>query len=653
MMDTDRGIDFRIRFRRLPMTPNSIHVNWCPSATNADIDVEAKAVEVASVADTSFSVCARRHCCASLPIWPGHAILTASVCDLLHVAAEDYVRISPVALCKVLVMIKNPSSERASGPRVTISSAAAAETHVKVGDDVVVCPGSYAAGRFNMRTKVCGLETGDNWEKESILWLSPEEAALLGVNWHSTTYIFKPTNVLTNGLELAVLEHPGFCYLTAEAVATHKMQSDGVTKIGRRGAEASFAQVHLLSNDMGLPLYAHIDPAIADEIEIKKSRRLKALALDARLYWAAKEPLDDLRNKARNVVSLSEEVLDRLGYAPLGSVRLYVRGKEFPSVMERTGGPLVDGALGLTPLLMRRSHVRPGQGVFLTSRHEPYTIARVGIFNVEEIGSTVVKGSDHLAKHFKMPCKVEIRNPDKMTGMDVWLEPDPYARPVAMVRMSRTIRQLLMVERNQEVLIKPVAPRGELRSFGQEFKRIVTAPIHGVLILLIGRRRIHMSIAPGHMWDDQAQVVRIDPEALSVLGIGDGDRLRVFYRGKSISRVALKREVDAPSLNQARSSEEVPQTLVPVEFQIGLDALGRYILGEGDLEFRTVVEVERDMAFVLKKSLNLSILPILGTVVTVVTLFAGLPIGQKAVITLVLAVLFFYLALSVERSKVI
>jgi hypothetical protein len=92
--------------------------------------------------------------------------------------------------------------------------------------------------------------------------------------------------------------------------------------------------------------------------------------------------------------------------------------------------------------------------------------------------------------------------------------------------------------------------------------------------------------------------------------------------------------------------------LVPQDAQLSLDASGRYFLGKGILEFGTVVVVERDKFFFFRKSLNLSIFSIVGTVITIVALLRSKPLWLQLLVGVFVALAYFYLALSVERSKV-
>jgi hypothetical protein len=635
----------RIPFHALSLTPYTLHANWAPGS---DLTYQKQTLEISSQANRKLVICAQQHDCVSRPIWPGYVMLTSSVCRLLDVSADTLVMIAPVKLVSAIIRTEPSDMARSEGVCARISSALANVLTVTVGGRLSVCPQVYAARRHNISLPIAAFE--EDLAAEPTVWVSPEVVSLLAVEPGTWVNVYQVLNGGA-GVDTRVLEHPGFCYLNSDGLSTCNIQTGDVAQVRAVPGKTYFAQVHPITPEMQLSSFAYLDPAIAENFIPRAARSLEVAKLQARLYWVTREYVDDVRSKARNTVSLQDSEISEDGYVPLERVCLFANGKNFSVALEpsRTSSPN-KGAIGITPLLLRRSETKPGQGVFVSTYHEPLTKARVGIFNVEEVGTTVIKGSDQLATLFSMPCWVELHNAQKTTSIDVIMEHDPYPRVETMVRMSRTTRELLLLHRGDEVLIRTVPQAA--RSLKGTLKRLLRQVIDGLLHLLIGRRRIHMSTAPAHTWDDQAQVTRVDPEALAVLGIADGDRVRIRYRGKAISRIALARHAAEPQSTKVPAEEEHPYTLVPIQFHINVDALGRYYLAEGGVEFGTVVEVERDMAFVLRKSLNLTILPIIGTVVTIVTLFPDRPLETKITISLSLGILFYYLALSVERSKV-
>lgn len=314
--------------------------------------------------------------------------------------------------------------------------------------------------------------------------------------------------------------------------------------------------------------------------------------------------------------------------------------------------PLPEGTLAASPLFLRRGKINPDQGVFLNTDHVPFAIAKVGILNIEELGDYCAIGSDQLASVFHMPCWVELQNPIRGTSLDILLKKDLYPRTKALIRLSHATRHILLVHRGDQVLVRPIIRTKNPRPLRAFLARSLKLPFYQILLLLISRRRIRLSLAPAHTWDDHALVARIDKEVLTVLGISEGDHIRIMYRGKSISRVAVPRNTDYKDPASIAEAKDAVYNILPFHFQIELDAPGRHELSDGIVNFGTVVEVERDMAFILFKSLNLALLPVIGTVLTILTLFAKESLIIQIIIAIQLSCLLFYFALSVERSKV-
>ena len=631
----------KVFFRRLPLTPFSLHAFSLAS-------IGSQVLEIRSVGHPLESICATKHDCITSCREPSSIVLSTSACDLLGVAEKDKVAVAPIDthLARIVATSFTARSEKG----VVISPGLAKVLQVTPSDEIVICPAAYTAQRHNARLKIMGIEGSKPQSEELAIWIDQVLLLELGLKAESGTYVYRVGSSPVTRTEFEVLKHPGFCYLQGSELAPLGLREGEIIEVSAGRSRTGVAQVHLISADMRLLEAAYLDPNIADDLRLAHSDKLRVQALKAHLFWAVKEPVDDLTSKARNAVGLDQKALTGQQYMPHENARLYCRGQRYIASIIASTSSLGEDYAGVTPLRMREAHLKPGHGFFLSREHEKCAVAKVGIFNVEEVGELAVKGSAQLQSIFEMPCLVELYNPKDGMSLDVLMECDTYPRPVPMVRMPRTARQLLAIERGQDILIKELKePQDQLI---QRLRRIRKLPLYHLLVFLIGRRRIHMSVAPAHSWDDQSQVVRLNSEALAILGIVEGDRVRISSRNSNISRVAFARGEDRPTAVNTESTSEPQSRSVPLELQIGVDARGRHALGHGRLDFGTVVEVERDMAFVLRKSLNLTIIPLVGTVVTVVTLFQSRPVKFQVLIAALLMLFFFYLALSVERSKV-
>ncbi len=640
-----------IRLHRLTPTPYTLHADWRPD-TPASSTNQKQMLEITSSHQNPLSICVEQHRCTSRPLPPETVMVTTSTCTILHVGAGDEVHVAPITLHKVLVKEEVQIPQNASAPAMIISSTLANLLSISSqnSSDLVLCPKSYTATRQNMRVHITDVR--DEVQPATspgalCVWLRPDVIAALDLQANGEVSLYQPP--LTTNIAVRVLQHPGFCYLSSHDATSVNIPNETIIELHARKSIKSYIQVHPLLEDTH---ESSIDFSLADALHID-THKLTFIPVHAQLYWIRKEPVDDIRNKARAVVCLPQETLTQGGYNPQEPVSVFYEGKAHTATIEPIIKPLPEGTLVATPLFLRKAKLSPGQGVFLNTDHIPFAVAKVGILNIEELGDNSARGSSQLASSFPMPCWVELQNPARGTSLDILLKQDPYPRQSTLVRLARTTRQMLLLERGDEVLVRPIMRAKNPRPLRTFLAHIVGIPCYQLLLLLIGRRRILVSLAPAHTWDDQAQVARADKEALTVLGISEGDRIRIMYRGRGISRHALSRDADYKDPISMPEARDAVYNILPVQFQIGLDALGRHELSDGAIEFGTVVEVERDMVFILFKSLNLALLPVIGTVLTILTLFSKESLLVQIILAIQLSCLFFYLALSVERAKVV
>jgi hypothetical protein len=682
-----------LRLQSLIPTPSTIHADWRSITPSPQKSNAPQMLEIAIDEHSSRTICAKQHQCTSHSLSPDVIMLTTSTCQLLQVQAGTKLYITPVTLHHVQIDVDTQLPPNTSA----ISTSLAALLGVKPDRllDLILCPSTYTATQQNVCLHIAKIReetqqatipeenhpqvatnimqdpsstiTGKQESQGSItsvpgllqnqslitnssprIWLPPAIASALGAVPNRKILLYVAPE-RSNSPQVSVIQHPGFCYLSSKEQASLKIDEEAIIELHSTSSLISHVQIHSPLEEMEV---SFVDETIANHLQIAQRSTITFTILLAKLYWLRKEKVDDIRNKARAEVRLSQESFIQGGYIHQESVRIFSSEGSYPATIEASTQSLSEEILTITSFLMRQAQFQPNQGVFLSTDHTSFLIAKVGILNVDEISSFSAKGSDKLTSLFKMPCLVELRNPQHGTSLDILLEPDPYPRIITLVRMSRTTRQMLLLERGQQVQVRPIPQTKENQPIRTLPLRILKAAFYRLLLLLIDRRRILVSIAPAHTWDDQAQVARIDAEALAVLGMEQGDRLRILYRGKSISRVTMGYDPDYKDPISTSEAKDAVYNLLPTQFQIGLDAIGRHKLGNGNLEFGTVVEVERDMSFILQKSLNLALLPIIGTIVAILAFFANRPLILQVVITIALASLLFYLALSGERTKV-
>jgi hypothetical protein len=578
-------------------------------------------------------------------------MLTTTTCTILHVEAGDQIHVTPITLHKVLVKeeAQIPQGTAASG--MIISSALANLLSISPNNpsDLILCPKSYKATRQNRRMHITNIRDEAQYLAPPgtlCVWLKPDVVAALDLQTGGDVFLYQPPP--TNNVAVRVLQHPGFCYLSSHHATSMNLHNETIIELQARNSITSHAQIHPLLENMH---ESSVDASLADALHID-THHLEITPIPAQLYWITKERADDIRNKARATVYLPQEILIQEGYTSHEPVSVFCGGKAHAATIEPIMKPLPEGSIGATLLFLRKAQLSPDQGAFLGTDHIPFAVAKVGALFIEEFEDNCAIGSSQLASTFSMPCWVELQNPARGTSLDILLKQDSYPRTTALLRLSRTARQMLLLERGDEVLVWPIIHAKNPRPLRASLARIIKFPFYHILLLLVNRRRILVSLAPAHTWDDQAHVARVDKEALTVLGISEGDHIRIMYRGKIISRTVLSRESDYKDPVSMPEAKDAVYNILPVQFQIGLDAPGRHKLSDGTVDFGTVVEVERDMAFILFKSLNLALLPVIGTVLTILTLFAKEALVIQIIIGIQISCLLFYFALSVERAKV-
>lgn len=548
----------------------------------------------------------------------GSIAVEASVLSSLQIRNQESVLVWPVRCCSATIV------ESTEGVRISQKVVSALRTPLSE---------SVSAWRGGSKRTLERPQIDDSLD--SLVVAIPRDVlSRLGL---AVGQELKLTCRLQTAISLQILQHPGFLYLSNSDLSRTGLSSGGCVLAKVKSRKAWLQAVKLDSDDTGT---AYVDQRVADQLRIESSCKAKLISVESRLIWAAGHPLSDDRSKARQAICFDPAALEMAGYHVYQNVEVHSTTRTGFARIESVKTTLPLNTAMLTPVLLRALEINRGDGLFVASKEEPFLEAKTGIFNVDEIGDLVVKGSQHLATLFKMPCTVEIVNPISETSIDVRMVPDIQPRREAMVRMPLATRKLLRVERGDNVIVKTI--RTERR---RALIELASWPLDFLLRTLIGARKIHMSVGAAHLWDDQAEVVRMGSEAFAVLGISPGDRITLIYRRHRISRVALEGRISRTATGELPSDSEV-------DMVIGVDAKGRFSLGQGHLGFGHVIEVERDMAHLLRKSMNLIVIPLVGTVVTAATLLGKLPLKEQLIVAALLAVLLFYLSLSVERSKV-
>lgn len=572
--------------------------------------------------------------------------LSQSLCTLLGVASGAQVALTPVS--PLTCILRTRSSNSPLHPSVvTVSTPVTQHIH---SDDksLILVPTSYVK-----TPHVIGIAPSDIEpildDSEAVIEVHSSVYESLACEGQPKILAYSVPDTAETRIQLTVLRHPGWAYLTEDAA--HRLGVSAGSSIElQKSRRRAVVQVFSVSAQERYGAISVVDASAGNALGLRDAASVLAYPTDARLFWVRRHSLDDIRSKARAVVTITTRAAEKSGYLNGELVDLLAGSHRGRAYVECAAANLRDDELTMTPLLMRSLEREDNDGILVKSDPSGRMLARVGILNVDEVGKLAVKGSAHLDTHFRMPCLVQLRNPLTAASLDIRMEADPYNRSEAMVRMARSTRDILSLERGAEVLVSAIGfpPLGTVQRCKSVFVKLQFKGLN----FLIGSRPIHMSIAPGQLWDDEAQVARTSRETLALLGVAEGERVRVSYRNHSISRVILARKTLSRTDGDSLNDDPQPHSTVSPDMQLNLDALGRYALGQGHVEFGTVVTVERDLRFFFKRSLNLSILSTVGAVITVVALFRSKPMWLQLIAGACVVAVYFYLALSVERSKV-
>ncbi|MBQ3003167.1 MAG: hypothetical protein IJD82_05500 [Clostridia bacterium] len=150
-------------------------------------------------------------------------------------------------------------------------------------------------------------------------------------------------------------------------------------------------------------------------------------------------------------------------------------------------------------------------------------------------------------------------------------------------------------------------------------------------ISLVGRRPYAI--------DEGLDIVRMTRSNMNLLGIDEMDKVILQYKNKKISCRVLE-------LGDAEAFAETNLPISP-DLAVGIPAHIRKRLGVLDLS--SSVKIDRDTAFIFKKSINEQIVPILLTLFSA-NLFTDSSVALSALLSLVAIPIVLYFNLSSKRN---
>lgn len=194
----------------------------------------------------------------------------------------------------------------------------------------------------------------------------------------------------------------------------------------------------------------------------------------------------------------------------------------------------------------------------------------------------------------------------------------------------RSLQEALRAALQPQLLVRPV-----IASFGVRERRGARA----LADFFVGRSTLSLTCCRPYENDENACLVRLSAENMKRLGVEEMDQVIVQHAERRV-RCRVLAFCGQESLRSTNLH-------APEELSVGIPAHLRGELGLTDLH--TAVKVDRDTVFLLKKSVNEQVVPVLLALLSL-SFFERLPWWLTVGIIVLLLPVLFYLNLSARRS---
>lgn len=163
--------------------------------------------------------------------------------------------------------------------------------------------------------------------------------------------------------------------------------------------------------------------------------------------------------------------------------------------------------------------------------------------------------------------------------------------------VKTSLRATVKKKFGERLIVRPV-----IESFNYEKKRGLTKRLCD---FFVGKSTLSLNCRRPHESDENTNIVRMTEDNMLLLGIEAMDKVILQYKEKTFSCHVLPFD-----------SEKYGCTNVPgiMEFSVGIPAYVRNKLGIVDIQ--SSVKVDRDTAFIFKKSFNEQLVPIILTILS-------------------------------------
>lgn len=215
--------------------------------------------------------------------------------------------------------------------------------------------------------------------------------------------------------------------------------------------------------------------------------------------------------------------------------------------------------------------------------------------------------------------------------LSLYSEEDHILKSDLTYEQKQRARKILKAHCTPSIYIKPV-----LESFNVKNKRKF---IKKITDFFVGKSTMALACRRPYESDENSNIVRISPSNMKLLGIEEMDNVILQYKRKQVVCRALELENE-----DAFAETNLP---ISIDLAIGVPVHVRKALGIPNVN--STIKVDRDTGFILKKSVNEQIVPI------ILTLFSAKLFSDSSVIISVLLALLavpvvVYINLSPKRN---
>ncbi len=195
---------------------------------------------------------------------------------------------------------------------------------------------------------------------------------------------------------------------------------------------------------------------------------------------------------------------------------------------------------------------------------------------------------------------------------------------------NQAIQAVIKANFGESIILRPV-----IDTYRHKERRNLITVLSDIYV---GRSTLTLNCRRPHECDENADIVRMTEDNMRFLGIEPMDRVIIRYKNRHLACHVLPFD-----------EEKYTRTNLPgvIELSVGIPAHIRSQLGITDIQ--TSVKVDRDTAFIFRKSFNEQLVPILLALFSI-NIFDGLDTWLSSLVSVALIPVIMYITLSPKRN---